>query len=573
MAEATIFSKMSQIFYGDDTNEAPDPDLILFEDQLLLGLNKFKGLYTQSVQDGPNGEPGEVRLLIPEVLHRHKNLIVYVGEGSVEKKMLSQKSLYVTEKITGRTLHRLAKTVLKNCKKMLAIVKSKHSPYKVGMFPSGTNWEDYILWCLIEMKKECDREEGARIEAMLKNNNKKSAGAAKATITDGALGNVLTDSNKDNAAAAPGAGNKSNVDAGSGCCERGVEVHGTRGGGGPLSADDEDRYPDKTFFKCGVGFLAWALWGYIPFLDSAGMQTDFFSDAKKNASFGRKTESRAAIRKLAIQQNSADVDNRRGRTKRRANEEEDASTLTPTPAFDSSKILSRTLQYMAEESLENKRQKLAEMGMRQIRDKLVAQRRKEDAILQLFDRLSRNKKKPDQAMLDKHTGIENEIAALERKLDEMQDEECRRHSDTINQRSIEFIASSSSEDTATIIRRTDSSITTSNNGLDSAVDKSPIEVDDDDEFDMEENDDDDDDDAQQVRTNNNAKDKNSGCIECNFPSNHACRKCKKCVCSLCCGGNRELENAWWCGLCFATQTVANQELIRDGLYSSDVDDD
>ena len=73
---------------------------------------------------------------------------------------------------------------------------------------------------------------------------------------------------------------------------------------------------------------------------------------------------------------------------------------------------------MAEESLENKRQKLAEMGMRQIRDKLVAQRRKEDAILQLFDRLSRNKKKPDQAMLDKHTGIENEIAALERKLDE-----------------------------------------------------------------------------------------------------------------------------------------------------------
>jgi hypothetical protein len=43
---------------------------------------------------------------------------------------------------------------------------------------------------------------------------------------------------------------------------------------------------DATFFKCDVGFLAWALWGHIPILDSAGMQSDFSNDTKKKASFG-----------------------------------------------------------------------------------------------------------------------------------------------------------------------------------------------------------------------------------------------------------------------------------------------
>ena len=59
---------------------------------------------------------------------------------------------------------------------------------------------------------------------------------------------------------------------------------------------------------------------------------------------------------------------------------------------------------------------------------------------------------------------------------------------------------------------------------------------------------------------------NNGCIECNTPSNHSCRKCKKCVCSLCCAEKRELKNAWWCDVCFKTQSVANQQLIRDGNY-------
>ena len=61
LGEAAIENKMSHLYYGDDTYEAPGTDFIVFEDQLILGLNKFKGLYTQSVQEGPpNGKPGEV---------------------------------------------------------------------------------------------------------------------------------------------------------------------------------------------------------------------------------------------------------------------------------------------------------------------------------------------------------------------------------------------------------------------------------------------------------------------------------------------------------------------------------
>jgi hypothetical protein len=48
----------------------------------------------------------------------------------------------------------LAKKVFCNCKKLQAIVTANNSPYKDGdSGPSGTNWEDYIQWCLKAMYK------------------------------------------------------------------------------------------------------------------------------------------------------------------------------------------------------------------------------------------------------------------------------------------------------------------------------------------------------------------------------------------------------------------------------------
>ena len=288
LPDTAIENVMASIYYGNAKNGA-DPDLISYDDQLMLGLNKFKGLYTQSLQTGPNASSGEVLLSIPEYLHRHKKLFVFVGDGSIEKGILSQKSLLAAEttgeKISGRTLHRIAKAVLCNCKKMMAIVKSKGSPYKDGKFPSGTNWEDYILWCLVEMGKDCERAEAEKIDSI----------------------------------------------AGSGDIEKGQEeqeglVIASSSTSDSLS-DNNYYYPDGTFFKCGVGFLAWALWGHIPIHDSACMQSDSFGDGKINASFGRKTASRAQMRKLLIEQNAATVDNRRGRKSRAADEEEADNNL------------------------------------------------------------------------------------------------------------------------------------------------------------------------------------------------------------------------------------------------------
>ena len=90
------------------------------------------------------------------------------------------------------------------------------------------------------------------------------------------------------------------------------------------------------------------------------MQSDFFNDTKKKASFGQKTESRAQLRKLLIEQNAATVDNRRGK-KRLATDEEEQTVLSstlPVPLpFDSKAILAKALQYLNADSLEKERKK------------------------------------------------------------------------------------------------------------------------------------------------------------------------------------------------------------------------
>ena len=528
LSEAAIEDVMASIYYGDDKNGAPDPDLITYVDQFMVGLNKFKGLFTQSLPAaGPSSTPsGEVLLSIPEYLHRHKKLLVYVGDGSIEKEILTKKSLFgKEEKISGRTLVRFSKAVVCNCKKMMAIVKGKSSPYRDGKFPSGTNWEDYILWCLVEMGKECDREDAAKIDSV-------------ANKADEDLRLVL------------------------------AEKEGGSEGGRP----EGNGYPNATFFKCGVGFLAWELWGFIPIHDSAGMQSALFGDNKVGTSVGRKATSRAQMRKLLMASNAATVDNRRGHKRRSTEEEQEQSNnqqpvnpslSLPQSSFDSKAILAKTLHYLNADSLEKERQKNAQMMIRNVRDKLTSRRRNEDSIGQELDRCHRSKRKPDQALLDRLNAIANEIASLEMKLDTLQSDEYRRHSDMINERAMELAAASSSD--ATISSAAESNY---ESAVDSVVEDVVI---------CNPSDDEDDNDAAVIVAISNIVptvrvhgiDKNNGCIECSTPSNHVCRRCKKCVCSLCCAEKRALENAWWCDLCFKTQSVVNQQLIRDGSFCSD----
>ena len=86
---------------------------------------------------------------------------IFVGKTSIEKALLCRNET----PISGRTLLRLAKEVLCNCKKLQAIVTANNSPYKDGdSGPSGTNWEDYIQWCLKAMyKAESANEVGIKL--------------------------------------------------------------------------------------------------------------------------------------------------------------------------------------------------------------------------------------------------------------------------------------------------------------------------------------------------------------------------------------------------------------------------
>jgi hypothetical protein len=153
MTESTIEKLIMKLCFGnkDDNN-----DVVCFVDQFLLGVNKFKGIFGGAaggspVQGAVETSPDAV-LSVLQFLHRQGNMNISVGEGSIEKRLLIQKSLTNKTPITGRTMLRLAKEVLTNCKKMQALVMLRQSPYKdFHSFPLGSNYDDYLKWCLTAM--------------------------------------------------------------------------------------------------------------------------------------------------------------------------------------------------------------------------------------------------------------------------------------------------------------------------------------------------------------------------------------------------------------------------------------
>ena len=200
---------------------------------------------------------------------------------------------------------------------MMAIVKRKGLSFRDGKFPSGANREDYILWCLMEMGKECDRADAENIDSVvIVATISIVEGEEKAKKGQGGDVGFLGD-NYNKQDSTPSTFANSSKDS-----------------------DEANRYPDKTFFRCGVGFLAWALWRHIPIHNSACMQSDLFADVKRNASVGRKTASRAQMRKLMIAECAANVDNRRGR-KRRVAEDELLLVLAPFVDLSNTLILPR----------------------------------------------------------------------------------------------------------------------------------------------------------------------------------------------------------------------------------------
>ena len=121
------------------------------------GIYKFlaNGLFTTS--EDPD-EEGHIVLAMPQMLHRYNGVRIFVGPGSITKELVSQTNFTNTTQITGASLLAKAKIVIRTCKKMMALVMAPGSPYRDGTFPSGTNWDDYIKWCIVACQKECERE-------------------------------------------------------------------------------------------------------------------------------------------------------------------------------------------------------------------------------------------------------------------------------------------------------------------------------------------------------------------------------------------------------------------------------
>ncbi len=157
---------IADLFLG---NSETSPDTLCYVDQFLHGLNKFHGLFTTSsieVQPGVSDDqqPPMLLTLLPILNQQGHAANIFVGKGSIERSLLIGKTVGATVTYdTGRTLLRAAKDVLRSCKKMMSIATASTSPYKDGNFSSGTNWDDFIKWCVLEMKKVMADEKAGMI--------------------------------------------------------------------------------------------------------------------------------------------------------------------------------------------------------------------------------------------------------------------------------------------------------------------------------------------------------------------------------------------------------------------------
>ena len=98
-----------------------DPEIISYVDQFIHGLNRLTGLFTSSEPD----ESGKIVLTMPQKLHRHAGLNIFVGSTSITKELLLKKSFASNDNIHPRMLHRKAKEVIATCKKMMGLVEQR----------------------------------------------------------------------------------------------------------------------------------------------------------------------------------------------------------------------------------------------------------------------------------------------------------------------------------------------------------------------------------------------------------------------------------------------------------------
>ena len=184
--------------------------------------------------------------------------------------------------------------------------------------------------------------------------------------------------------------------------------------------DDHD-FPSNYFFK---GFLAWCLWGWLPIQQGSAMKSSLFSDAKCDASFGRNTTSRQAIKE---RKGSVATSPRQQTTATRPQQSLTArqqSDLLVELRNATKDVMQKTYELFEAECVEKEQQKTAFLEVRIIRDNLASLTRKQDLLLQKY---YHSTKGPIQNQMKTDLDcLEAQIAGLEASLRILQETELHR---------------------------------------------------------------------------------------------------------------------------------------------------
>ena len=432
--EVAMEKLMATLCFGD--GDVRDSETMSYVDQFLAGLNRFKGLFTASPASEDQHESPLI-LSIPVLLHRQSGIHIYIGSGSIEKELLCSKSLVNSTQISGRTMLRFAKDVLSNCKKMMALVTRSDSPYKdINYTPSGTNYEDYVKWCLSAMYNAEQNAEKAR--SKYENKNKKILDALIKVlhstifltallfqVTTGNLSNNMNSSTNNNGGNSTN-GNDNHHDDDNMDSLSPEEVPYPSSANNNGIDNHEVEVPRNYFFK---GFLAWCLWGWIPIVPGSTMKSFLFSDGKCSTSFGRKIASRQVMKSKSASSAAAAYDVERTPKKQKQQKGREQMEMGLLEKQKHMNVLEKTYKLFEAELFEKELQNTHHLELRIVRDNLASLNKRHDRLL---ERYYRTQNGPMQAEIKENLDrYENEMLELETNIKKLQEAEVGRRKNVL----------------------------------------------------------------------------------------------------------------------------------------------
>ena len=274
-----VINKIASLYFPSNNNGG---DRMSYVEMLLEGKGRFKYLFkdrevSSRASTDVSEECSAVDRIVPPSLYCIDGKEIKVEKGCIDKSLLTRKNLGNMVDIKALTLYQHAKDVEANFKKAMSFCSQTGSPYHNfnGTFPSGTNWEDYLIWIRQKMY-DCGNK--ASVEDLLDGDTAQDEGDER-DKEDEDGNNNLTDGNSN---AADGTEDRSNAN------------NATDASTGTKSTDGTDELPPGEYFK---GFLAFALWGYIPPKGGERYKSILIKTVVNKVPKAEKADGRAAVKK------------------------------------------------------------------------------------------------------------------------------------------------------------------------------------------------------------------------------------------------------------------------------------